>query len=59
MNFTETLDLLITEALESEDGPSLEEVVFALGQAELNLRMAVALGGDDDDSDPDAEPDAE
>jgi hypothetical protein len=54
MDFTKALDLLITEALESEDGPSLEEVVFALGQAELNLRMAVALG-DEDEADDAAE----
>jgi hypothetical protein len=55
MDFTEELDAVITRALESEAHPySVEEVVFALGQAELNLRMA-AMQNDDDDGDAAAE----
>jgi hypothetical protein len=50
MDFTEALDAVIARALESEEFPySVEEVVFALGQAQLNLRLAVLQGDDDGD----------
>lgn len=52
MNFTEALDELIASALQ-DDGPSVEEVIFDLGQAELNLRLAILQ------ADPDADTDAE
>ena len=53
MNFTEALDAIITEALEDED-TSLADVIFDLGQAQLNLRLAV-LQADADEADDDAE----
>jgi hypothetical protein len=46
MNFTEALDAIITEALEDED-TSLADVIFDLGQAQLNLRLAVLQADDD------------
>jgi hypothetical protein len=53
MNFTEALDDLIGQALEDEDG-SIADVIFDLGQAQLNLRLAV-LQADADEADDDAE----
>jgi hypothetical protein len=53
MNFTEALDDLIGQALE-DDEATLADVIFDLGQAQLNLRLAV-LQADADEADDAAE----
>jgi hypothetical protein len=57
MDFEALLDELIAAAIEHEDGPSPAGIVFALGQAELELRLGF-LGAKYDAADDDAEEEA-
>lgn len=50
MDFTSALEDLINQALEDED-TCLADIIFDLGQAELNLRMAVLQAAADEEDD--------
>jgi hypothetical protein len=47
MDFEALLDELIAAAIEHEDGPGVVDVIFALGQAEMELRLAMLQAKDD------------
>jgi hypothetical protein len=47
MDFEALLDELIAAAIEHEDGPGVVDVIFALGQAQLELRLAMLQAKDD------------
>lgn len=58
MNFSDALDALIADALAAEDGYSVQDIVFELGQAELSLRLTV-LQADDEEAEGKGDADAE